>query len=89
MQHLTPAEYVIRKFGGVRKTAFAIGRDPGSVSKWRLPKEKRGTGGLIPGLAQAAILKAAKEKGLDITADDLIHGRTVKTRIVKLTEAVV
>ena len=89
MQHLNPAEYVIRKFGGVRKAAKAIGRDPGAVSKWRQPKEKRGSGGSIPSAAQRAILKAAAELGLDITADDLINGRTVRTKVVKVTQAVV
>jgi len=88
-QYLTPAEYVIKKFGGVRKTAKAIGRDAGAVSKWRQPKDRRGTGGAIPGGAQLAILDAAERLGLDITATDLIKGRRVRTRVVRTTEAVV
>ena len=31
----TPYEVLISEFGGVRSLARAIGRDPGSVNKWR------------------------------------------------------
>ena len=31
----TPYEVLISEFGGVRALARAIGRDPGSVSKWQ------------------------------------------------------
>lgn len=75
MKFLSPAEYVIKTFGGVRATARAIGRDKSSVSVWRASKDKKGTGGLIPHKAQALILKVAREKNLDITAEDLIVGR--------------
>ncbi len=75
--HLTPAAYVIRTFGGVRKTARIIGRDPSSVSMWNKSREDRGTDGNIPSLAQHKILEEAKALGLDITPDDLILGREV------------
>lgn len=75
MKFLTPAEYVIQTFGGVRATARAIGRDKSSVSVWRRAKTRKGTGGLIPHKAQPLILQAAKERGLDITPTDLIVGR--------------
>ena len=72
---LSPAEYVIKKIGGVRKTARAIGRTPSTVSAWR---SKKGTGGEVPRGAQKDILAYAKMKHLDITAHDLIVGRVVK-----------
>ena len=71
---LSPAEYVIRTIGGVRKTARAIGRSAGTISQWR---SKKGTGGEVPRDAQKSILKFAKTKRLDITAEDLIFGRSV------------
>lgn len=80
--HLSPASYVILVFGGIHKTARAVGADPGSVSRWRQPKEKRGTGGSIPSARQQAILKAAAQRGLDITADDLVNGRRVRIKAV-------
>lgn len=79
---LNPAEFVIHRFGGVRATAKAIGRDKAAVSRWRVPKEKRGTDGRIPSLAQAAVLDAAKRFKKDITANDLIHGRRVESKSV-------
>jgi hypothetical protein len=75
--HLSPAEYVIRVFGGVRRVAAAIGRDPGAVCKWRKSHAERGTGGLIPTGAQRALLAKAAELDLDITCEDLIRGREV------------
>ena len=66
--HISPAECVIRAFGGVRSTARAIGVEPSAVSRWR----KRGP---IPTGSLLIVLEKAKELGLDITSDDLIHGR--------------
>jgi len=70
---LSPAEYVISQFKGVRKTARAIGRSPGSVSKWQ-KADRDGIIGGIPSGAQHAILDAAKKLKLNITADHLING---------------
>ncbi len=77
---MSPAEYVIHIFGGVRKCAREINRSPSSVSKWQAPKERRGCGGNIPSGAQRIILDRAKKLGLDLTADDLINGRKVKKK---------
>jgi len=81
---LSPALYVIHVFGGVRKTARAIGRGPSSVSKWKLPREKDGCEGNIPSAAQRKILKVAEEQSLDITPHDLLYGRNVKKAEIKL-----
>lgn len=77
-QHLSPAEYVIHVFRGVRATARAIGRSPSSISKWTSPRDTQGRGGSVPGSVQKTILAKAKELDLDITADDLIFGRDVR-----------
>jgi hypothetical protein len=76
--HLNPAQYVVKVFGGVRKTAREIGRSPSSVSKWNKPVAAKGLGGEIPRLSQRAVLHVAKIKKLDITAEDIIFGRDVK-----------
>lgn len=76
--HMNPAQYVVHVFGGVRKTAKEIGRSPSSVSKWNKPCARKGCGGMLPRLAQEAVLHVAKIKKLDITPDDLMYGRDVK-----------
>lgn len=70
--HMTPAQYVIYVFKGVRATARAVGRTPSSVSKWQKAR--------IPSAAHRRILDIAKEKDLDIQPQDLIYGRTVAKR---------
>lgn len=74
---LKPAEYIIHVFGGITAAANAIGLDKSSVHKWKRPKENKGCDGLIPTHAQQKIIAIAKEKGLDITPNDLILGREV------------
>lgn len=71
----TPASLVIEVFGGVRKAARALGVMPSTVCRWRLPREKGGTGGTVPSSAARKILRLAKERGLDLTAEDLLVGR--------------
>ena len=65
----TPYEVLISEFGGVRSLARAIGRDPGSVNKWR-----KGDG-TIPSSIQRKVLETAWEKGMKITAHEIIFGR--------------
>ena len=85
--HLTPAEYVVHVFQGVRLTARAIGRSPASVSKWSRPRTEKGADGQIPSAAQRRILEIAKKAGLDITPDDLMFGRKVPKRLLKKRHA--
>ena len=75
---MSPAEYIIKIFGGVRATARALNRSPSTVSKWRKPRKEGGTGGQIPTLIQWQVLKLARRQQLPITADDIVHGRVVK-----------
>jgi len=70
--HLSPAEYVIHVFGGVRATARAVGRYPNAVCRW---KKKSGH---IPSAAQRVILSVAKKNNLSITPNDLVYGKEVK-----------
>lgn len=74
--YLNPAETVIHEFGGVCATARALGLHKTTVSKWRTPRDKRGTGGLIPSNLQRVVLKRAIELGICVTPEDLILGRT-------------
>lgn len=44
------------------------------VSNWSRPKESGGTGGQIPMRHVRALLEAAKEKGIALTAEDFLPG---------------
>lgn len=77
---LSPANYIISIFGGVRATARALKRSPSTVSKWRKSRKEGGTGGQIPTMIQPKVLKIAAERKLPITPNDLIYGRIVKPK---------
>ncbi len=71
----TPASLVISAFGGVRKTARALGVRPSTVCRWRMPRERGGMEGNVPSSAARKILRVARERGLALTAEDLLFGR--------------
>ena len=68
--HTTPVEMAIDMFGGVRKLARALGRDPAAVSRWQ-------KSGVVPTSVQRRLLELAWERGIDISAHDMIFGREV------------
>jgi hypothetical protein len=68
----SPADVVIKAFGGVTACADAIERNKSSVSRWRKALGEGGTGGHIPSLVQQAVLREAKARGIKLTAADLI-----------------
>lgn len=77
-QKVSPAEYVIKQFGGVRATARALSTPSkkvwhGTVSKW-LSVRRHGTKGLVPARHHKRILELAKEKNLNIKPEHLIIG---------------
>ena len=70
MKHLNPAHAVIQKFGGVEAVAATTGKHISRIYRWTYPRDRGGTGGLIPPADAQKILRAARERGLDITASD-------------------
>lgn len=70
----TPAEYVIKKFGGIASTARIVGRTRQAVWKWKQPVATGGTRGRIPGKLHLLILSAARQRGIPLTAFDLTYG---------------
>ncbi len=76
---LPPAHYAVRLFGSYYRLARAISVNPGTVARWTRPKDvANGTAGDIPTIRWCRkVLDAARERGLDLTADDLINGREV------------
>ncbi|UOF79763.1 DNA-binding transcriptional regulator cro [Caudoviricetes sp.] len=65
---ITPVELTIDLFGGVRKLARAINRDPAAVSRWR-------KSGVVPTSVQRKVLECAWARGIEISAHDMIFGR--------------
>jgi len=77
---IPPAEHVISAFDGVRPLARILGLNPSAVCRWNKPKSERGSAGEIPSAHHKAILKEAKARKLDVTAEDLIYGRRIRVR---------
>lgn len=67
---ILPGALVPELFGGVRAAARALGCDASQVSRWR-------SSGRIPAWWQERVLAAAWQRGLDVTAHDLVMGRVV------------
>ena len=63
-----PVEILIKSFGGVRKLAKSLNRDPAAVSRWR-------KSGRVPSAIQRDALTIAWKEGHAITAHELIFGR--------------
>lgn len=77
---LTPAEWVVRVFGGIRPAARALGKTPQAIGFWLRPKSRKGTDGRVPSKAQQGVLRVAKRLHLDVTEADLINGRVIRVR---------
>lgn len=74
---MTPAELVIQKFEGVRPLARALKIDHSSVARWPMPKLKRGSDGNIPSKYHARIMRLAEERGIDLSASELVFGTNI------------
>jgi hypothetical protein len=68
----TPAERIVRLFGGVHAMAGACGRDVSQVYRWLRPRAGGGFGGRVPHKAQERLLIAAKARGLSLTLIDFL-----------------
>jgi predicted transcriptional regulator len=71
MSQLSPAREIVEKLGGVRATARILSMSPSAVSRWMMPREKRGTNGHIPRRHWPAILKHSRAERLAIRLSDL------------------
>lgn len=67
---MEPASKIIQALGGPKKVSEIVGVHRTRVSNWKRPKEKGGTGGLIPMKHASALLEEAKRVGANISARD-------------------
>lgn len=87
-QIFTPADIVISKFGGVRPLARLLEKDPSTIHRWRMPAARGGLDGRVPSVAQQRLLELARERGISLTADDLINGaQSVKPDMIGVNQA--
>jgi len=69
---MEPATSIIKSLGGPEQAARDIGVHRTRVFSWMRPRENGGTDGAIPQRHFATILRLAREKGVQITPEDLI-----------------
>jgi len=69
---MEPAQTIIRNLGGPNVVARIAGVHRTRVSNWMRPKESGGTGGMVPFKHVPAMIAAAKEKGIELSADDFL-----------------
>lgn len=70
------AQRVMKKFGGPRRlqqALAAVGRELSltTVYRWKMPREKGGTGGMIPSCNLPFLIKAGRLQGIIISEKDL------------------
>jgi hypothetical protein len=73
---MTPADIVISRFGGVRKLARLLGKDPSTIHRWKQPADRGGLDGRVPSAVQVRLLDLAREKGVELTPAELVLGST-------------
>lgn len=71
-----PANTIIRKFGGLSALAEVVGKAPHTVMRWRMPREKGGTDGIIPHWHHDAIVEAAEAREIDLSDTGFVPVRS-------------
>jgi len=71
--YLNPAAALMIKLGGPERMAEAAGVHVTRVYRWRVPKSKGGTDGLIPAKKQQKILDWARKNNIDVSPSDFFE----------------
>lgn len=69
---MEPAQTIIQKLGGPTAVAGLVGIHRTRVSSWQRSQERGGTGGRIPQGHIPTLLQAARERGIELSADDFL-----------------
>ena len=67
---MTIADSIIRKCGGHAQVAQWLGLSLTQVYRWTYPRERGGTGGLVPARRQGELLAKARAAGVDLEPAD-------------------
>jgi len=70
---MTPAERIISILGSADAVATVCGVHRSRVFRWTYPKDRGGTGGLVPAQHQQALLDAARARGLPLEPADFFR----------------
>lgn len=79
--YLEPAHGVVRKFSdpdgklssGIKRVASIAGVDTTRVYRWMAPKERGGTGGIIPSKAQMKLFEHARREQIPLSPSDFFE----------------
>lgn len=66
---MEPAASIIELCGGVAKVAEWLDLNRTSVLRWTHPRNRGGTGGLVPSWHQPELLARAQAEGVDLTPE--------------------
>ena len=72
MSTLEPAATVLARFGGSGPLAQLLRLDRSTVHRWALPRDRSGSGGLIPARHHQRLLVLAAAEGIPLSAADLV-----------------
>jgi hypothetical protein len=69
-KQLEPARTVLSKIGGVEVASKVTGKHVSRIYRWTYPRDKGGTGGVVPHDDATKLLEHAKANQIDLTAED-------------------
>lgn len=69
---LDPAHGIIMKCGGYARVAGITGKSLTRVYRWTYPKNRGGTGGVIPTNSARRLLEWAQREGIALAAADFL-----------------
>lgn len=70
---LDPAKTVLTKIGGVDVAARVTGKHVSRVYRWTYPRDKGGTGGVVPHDDATKLLEYAKANSIALAAEDFFR----------------
>jgi hypothetical protein len=76
---MTIADNIIRKCGGHAQVAAWLGLSLSQVYRWTYPRERGGTGGLVPAQRQTPLLAKARAAGIDLRPVDFFAAPPART----------
>ena len=71
-KRMKPAADIISKLGGVAEIAAVVGVHRTRVYGWMRNRDAGGTGGLIPQKHHLALLRMAREKGVELKPEEFL-----------------
>jgi hypothetical protein len=69
---LDPAAGIIHALGGPKRVAAITGTAVSAPYRWQHPRERGGTGGIIPQRHHRALLAFARARAIALSADDFL-----------------